>query len=70
MTFQEEQRKVEVARAELARAHADATGWSGQERQRFDTQRMKPLADAAVQLTTALRRAQEAQAAAERLMSH
>ena len=69
MTFQEAQRKVETARAELARAQADATGWSDQKRQEFDTQHMNPLADAAVKLAIALQRAREAQATAERLMS-
>jgi hypothetical protein len=68
MTFEEAQRKVENAQADFGRAQAATTGWSGQERQRFDTQRTKPLADAAAKLTTALRRAQEAQATAERLM--
>jgi hypothetical protein len=68
MTFEETQRKVQTARAELARAQAGATGWSDQKRQEFDADSMKPLADAAVKLTTALQRAQEAQAAAERLM--
>ena len=69
MTFQETQRKVETARAELARAQAGATGWSDQKRREFDAERMKPLADASVKLTIALQRAQEAQATAERLMS-
>ena len=69
MTFQETQHKVETARAGLARVQAGATGWTDQQRQEFDADRVKPLADAAVKLATALQRAQEAQATAERLMA-
>ncbi|HTT52027.1 MAG TPA: hypothetical protein VMH35_11560 [Streptosporangiaceae bacterium] len=68
MTFQQTQRAVETARAELARAQADTSGWAGKERRDFDAHRMKPLAAAGSKLTTALQDAQEAQARAERLM--
>jgi hypothetical protein len=69
MTFRETQHKVETARAGLVRAQADAAGWADQKRQQFDAQRIKPLANAAVKLTTALQCAREAETAAERLMS-
>jgi hypothetical protein len=69
MTFHAAQSSVETAGAELARAREDTTGWSSPRRRAFDQEHLKPLADAAVTLITALKRVQEAQARAERLMS-
>jgi len=69
MTFPDTQRQVENAGAALARAAAHTPGWADQQRRDFDTHLMKPLADAAVVLSIVLRKAQEAQQKAERLMS-
>jgi porphobilinogen deaminase len=68
VSFAEAERQVEAAAAALARAGTGAAGWADEQRQTFDTQRMKPLAGAAATLVTALRKAQEAQQAIERLL--
>jgi len=69
MSFADAERQVEAAAAALARAGAGAPGWADEQRQTFETQRMKPLAGAAARLVTALRKAQEAQQATERLLA-
>lgn len=69
MSFASIQRDVEAAVAALARVGADTVGWSDEQRQAFDQGRMKPLTEAAAKLITALRKAQEAQQKAERLLS-
>lgn len=62
-------RQVEQAKSELAKAVATATGWSDQQRESFDQQRMRPLNDVAARLATALRRAEEQIKAAARLQA-
>ena len=69
MTFQDDLMRTEATRAELARAQAGTAGWAGQERRNFDAHRIKPLADAGAQLSTALKRALEQSTAAERLLA-
>jgi signal transduction protein with GAF and PtsI domain len=62
-------RQAETARVELRKVAGSTQGWADQQRQDFDRQRMKPLADAGDRLITALRKAQEQCAQAERLLS-
>jgi hypothetical protein len=62
-------RQTETARAELAKAASSTQAWSDQQRQSFDDQRMKPLADAGRQLSESLQKAQEQLGHAERLLS-
>lgn len=69
MSFTETQHHVEAARAELARAGTEATGWADAQRERFDKDRLKPLAEAATKLITALGKAQEAQDKIQRLLA-
>ena len=68
MTLQEIQQRVESARADLARAQDKTIGWADEQRRRFDVNRMKPLADAGVRLTTALQEMQKHAELVERLM--
>jgi len=69
MIFQDELRRLELARADLARARAGPAGWSDQLRRRFDANRMEALTDAGARLATALADAQQKFEAAERLIS-
>ena len=69
MSLADAERQVEAAAAALARVSAGAVGWADEQRQTFETQRMKPLTGAAVKLVTALRKAQEAQRAIDRLLA-
>lgn len=69
MTLDESIRQVENARAELNKVAASAAGWSDKQRHTFDGQRMKPLDTAGGRLVSALRRAQEQCALAERLLT-
>jgi hypothetical protein len=62
-------RQVEIAQAEFRSVADNATGWSDQQRHTFDSQRIRPLVSAGTQLLSALRKAQEQCAAAERLLS-
>lgn len=65
MSMREPLRDVETAVASLRRASAGATGWSDEQRERFDRQRIEPLLGLGNQLVVALRRADEAIAAAQ-----
>lgn len=65
MSMREPLRDVEVAVASLRRATAGATGWSDEQRDRFDRQRIEPLLRLGDQLVHALRRADESVAAAQ-----
>ena len=69
MTLDEPIREVETARAELNKVAVSTTGWSDQQRHDFDGQRMKPLDTAGGRLESALRKAQERCAQAERLLT-
>jgi hypothetical protein len=68
MSYQETQQRVESARADLARTQDKTAGWADEQRRKFDTNRMKPLADAGVRLTMALQEMGEQAELAERLM--
>ena len=61
--------QVETARAELGKVAGSTSGWSDEQRQAFDSQRMGPLDVVGGQLLSQLRKAQEQCAAAERLLS-
>lgn len=69
MTLDGPIREAQAARAELAKVASSTQGWSDRQRQAFDNQRLKPLADAGARLVAALQRAQEQCARAERLLS-
>jgi hypothetical protein len=69
MTLEGPIRQVETARAELNKIASSADGWSDKQRHTFDSQRMKPLDMAGARLLTALQKAQEKCAQAERLLS-
>lgn len=69
MTLEGPIRQVETARAELGSAANNADGWSDKQRHTFDSQRMKPLDTAGARLLSALQKAQEQCAKAERLLS-
>lgn len=69
MSFDEALRRLETALAAFERARTETTGWPDALRERFDAQRLRPLADAGTQLETALRRAQEQCDAADMLLS-
>jgi hypothetical protein len=62
-------REAQTARTELAKVASSTQGWADRQRQAFDAQRLKPLADAGAHLVAALQRAQEQCAKAERLLS-
>ena len=62
-------RQVETARAELGKVADSTGGWSDEQRQAFDSQRMSPLDAAGGLLLSQLRKAQEQCMAAERLLS-
>jgi hypothetical protein len=68
MSFEESLRRIETARADLRRSHADSSAWSDDVRRRFDAQRLTPLEEAGTRITVALRMAQERCDAAERLL--
>ena len=69
MTLEGPIRQVETARTELGKVARSTGGWSDQQRDAFDSQRMTPLDTAAARLLSALRKAQEQCAQAERLLS-
>jgi hypothetical protein len=61
--------EVESVRNEFSKVAAESEGWSDKQRHEFDAQRMKPLLAVGTQMLTALRKAREQCAAAERLLS-
>ena len=61
--------QVEKATAALDKAVSSAEGWADDQRQAFDRGRVQPLKDAGTRLMTALQRAQDQLARAERLLS-
>lgn len=69
MTLDGPIREAQTARAELAKVASSTQGWADRQREAFDTQRLKPLADAGAHFVAALQRAQEQCAQAERLLS-
>ena len=69
MTLDGPIKEVEAARKGLTAAARASSGWSGDQRARFDRNRMKPLDDAGAQLAEALLRARQQCAAAERLLA-
>lgn len=52
-------REAERAVGALRRSRDDSAGWSDQQRNRFDRQRLQPLLEAGSQLVLALRRAKD-----------
>jgi hypothetical protein len=57
------------ARAELARVReSTATAWSDELRQKFDRARLDPMDEAVARLLTAMRRAQDQFASAQRIL--
>lgn len=59
MSFERVLHDVDSAVRDLRRTADEATGWSDQQRSRFDAERLKPLLRVGDQLTQALRRADE-----------
>ena len=53
MILEDTIRHAETARVELRKVAGSTQGWADQQRQSFDDQRMKPLADAVDRLITA-----------------
>jgi hypothetical protein len=69
MTLDGPIREAQTAHAELAKVASSTQGWADRQRQAFDTQRLKPLAEAGADLVTALQKAQEQCARAEQMLS-
>ncbi|MDZ5446898.1 hypothetical protein U2F26_29925 [Micromonospora sp. 4G57] len=69
MTMEGPIRQVETARAELSKVASSTEGWSDKQRHTFDSQRMKPLDTAGGRLLSAMQKAHEQCARAERLLS-
>ena len=69
MTLRDPIRQTETAGVELAKASGSTQAWADQQRQSFDDQRLRPLAEAGRRLAEALRKADEQLAQAERLLS-
>lgn len=69
MTFEGPIRQVETARSGLGKVASSTEGWSDKQRHTFDGQRMEPLDTAGARLLSALQKAQEQCAKAERLLS-
>ncbi len=59
MTFEGPMRQAETARGELSQVAGSTQAWSDKQRHEFDSQRMKPLAEAGARLTAALQKAEE-----------
>jgi hypothetical protein len=59
VSFEEQLRATESAVAGLRKVAGEASGWSDEQRSRFDAQRLKPLLEAGDRLARALRHADE-----------
>lgn len=68
MALEESARRTEAALTELAKASARADGWSDGQRRQFERMRMQPMQKAGGQLNTALVKAGERIATAEKLL--